>query len=256
MKVNFKKLLIAVGCFAFCTAMSAQTKSLYLSSVQGTNVAQYDGQIRNVTLYRSVYNGWNTLCVPFDMTAEELDEAFGSGCKLETLSEVTRNGNQIDLYFADVKSDGVRANTPYLLHYTGDSKSVKMVANSTTIEYAEEPARNFVTDNATIKFAGAPDHIKANGQYGIYVKDNAEAAFSQVQPSTSGFYATRCYITVDGVENPVFVSHHGIDKDVTAIRSLKNVGKTDEVYNLNGTRQNGLQKGVNLTADGKKMMVK
>ena len=95
MKGILKKMAIVAGCFAFSAAMMAQTKALYLSSVEGTNVAQYDGQTRNVTLYRSVYNGWNTLCVPFNMTTEELNSAFGASCKLETLAAMTRNGDVI-----------------------------------------------------------------------------------------------------------------------------------------------------------------
>ena len=70
MKGLLKKMAIVAGCFAFSAAMMAQTKVLYLSSVEGTNVSQYDGQIRNVTMYRSMYKGWNTLSVPFSMTTE------------------------------------------------------------------------------------------------------------------------------------------------------------------------------------------
>ncbi|MBO4563975.1 MAG: hypothetical protein J5720_00910 [Bacteroidaceae bacterium] len=257
MKGILKKMAIVAGCFAFSAAMMAQTKALYLSSVEGTNVAQYDGQTRNVTLYRSVYNGWNTLCVPFNMTTEELNSAFGASCKLETLAAMTRNGDVIDLYFTDVKSEGVKANTPYLLHYTGETKSVKMVANETTIEYDAAPGRTFSADQVFVKFAGATKHIQSTTEepmFGIYVKDNAEAAFSQVTPETSGFYATRCFLTVDGINTPTINSHHGIEP-ATVINSFKAETVNGEVFNLNGIRQNGVQKGMNVV-NGQKVMVK
>lgn len=257
MKGILKKMAIVAGCFAFSAAMMAQTKALYLSSVEGTNVSQYDGQTRNVTLYRSVYNGWNTLCVPFNMTTEELNTAFGAGCKLETLSAITRNGDVIDLYFTDVKSEGVKSNTPYLLHYTGETKSVKMVANETTIEYDEAPGRTFSANQVFVKFAGATKHIQGvtdEPMFGIYVKDNAEAAFSQVTPETSGFYATRCYLTIDGVNAPTIKSHHGVEP-ATAISALKAENASVEVFNLNGVRQNSIQKGMNVV-NGQKVMVK
>lgn len=257
MKGFFTKMAIVAGCFAFSAAMMAQTKALSLSSYEGTNVAQYDGQTRNVTMSRSVYNGWNTLCVPFSMTTEELNTAFGPSCKLETLSAIEANGNVIDLYFTDVKADGVKANTPYLLHYTGENKSVRVKANETTIESNDAPAVLFVADNAFVQFNGATKHIEADEQtamYGIYVKDNAEAAFTLVTPETNGFYATRCYITVDGVKNPTLKAHHGA-APVTAITAMKAENVNGEVYNLNGVRQNGVQKGVNVV-DGQKVMVK
>lgn len=257
MKGILKKMAVVAGCFAFSAAMMAQSKTLYLSSVEGTNVSQYDGQTRNVSMSRSVFNGWNTLCVPFSMTTEELNATFGAGCKLETLSAIAKEGNVIDLYFTDVKSEGVKANTPYLLHYTGETKTVKMVANETTIEANDAPALLFIADNAFVQFNGAAKHIEANEQdamYGIYVKDNAEAAFSLVTPETSGFYATRCFITVDGVKNPTFKAHHGA-APVTAINAVKAENASDNVYNVNGVRQNSLQKGVNITK-GQKVIVK
>ena len=257
MKGILKKMAVVAGCFAFSAAMMAQTKALYLSSIEGTNVLQYDGQTRNVSMSRSVYNGWNTLCVPFSMTTEELNAAFGAGCKLETLSAITKEGDVIDLYFTDVKAEGVKANTPYLLHYTGETKTVKMLANETTIEANDAPSLLFVADNAFLQFNGAAKHIEANEQdamYGIYVKDNAEAAFSLVTPETSGFYATRCFITVDGVKNPTLKAHHGA-APVTAINAVKAENASDNVYNVNGVRQNSLQKGVNITK-GQKVIVK
>ena len=256
MKGILKKMAVVAGCFAFSAAMMAQTKALYLSSIEGTNVLHYDGQTRNVSMSRSVYNGWNTLCVPFSMTTEELNAAFGAGCKLETLSAITKEGDVIDLYFTDVKAEGVKANTPYLLHYTGETKTVKMLANETTIEANDAPSLLFVADNAFLQFNGAAKHIEANEQdamYGIYVKDNAEAAFTLVTPETTGFYATRCFITVDGVKNPTLKAHHG--EMPTGINAIKAVNASDDVYNLSGIRQNSIQKGVNVVK-GQKVMVK
>ena len=257
MKGFFTKMAIVAGCFAFSATMMAQTKALSLSTYEGTNVAQYDGQTRNVSMSRSVFNGWNTFCVPFSMTTEELDAAFGAGCKLETLSAIEANGNEIDLYFTDVKADGVKANTPYLLYYTGENKSVRVQAKETTIEADDAPAVLFIADNAFVQFNGAAKHIEADEQtamYGIYVKDNAEAAFTLVTPETNGFYATRCFITVDGVKNPTFKAHHG-ELPVTAINAVKAENSSDDVYNLRGVRQNGIQKGVNVVK-GQKVMVK
>jgi len=257
MKGILKKLAVVAGCFAFSAAMMAQTKALYLSSVEGTNVSQYDGQTRNVTMYRTMYKGWNTFSVPFSMTTEELEAAFGADCKLEALSTIKSNGDVIDLFFTDVKAKGIKANHQYLLYYTGENKSVKVVANETKIESAESASQFFSDGNASLSFNGATKHIQANENdvmYGIYVKDNAESAFTKVTPETSGFYATRCYLTVNGVSNPTFRAHHNVDP-ATAINTLKNEASNDDVYNLNGVRQNGLQKGMNITK-GQKVIVK
>ena len=183
MKGILKKMAVVAGCFAFSAAMMAQTKALYLSSIEGTNVLQYDGQTRNVSMSRSVYNGWNTLCVPFSMTTEELNAAFGAGCKLETLSAITKEGDVIDLYFTDVKAEGLKANTPYLLYYTGENKSLKLAVDEAVVHYDADPCQVFSIGGASIKFAGANTHLEADGQFGIYVRDNAEANFAEVSSS-------------------------------------------------------------------------
>ena len=188
---------------------------------------------------RSVYNGWNTLCVPFSMTTEELNAAFGAGCKLETLSAITKEGDVIDLYFTDVKAEGVKANTPYLLHYTGETKTVKMLANETTIEANDAPSLLFVADNAFLQFNGAAKHIEANEQdamYGIYVKDNAEAAFTLVTPETTGFYATRCYVQLGSDNNRKITTNHLGAGEVSSIQMVANSSETVDVYNLSGVK--------------------
>ncbi len=256
MKKITRNLLVAAGCMMLSLSAMAQSKALYLSSVSGTKVAQYDGQTRNITMYRNVYTGWNTLCVPFDMTADELNTTFGQSCRLEKLQSVTLENGTYYLNFTDVKAEGLKANTPYLLYYTGENKSLKLAVDEAVVHYDADPCNVFSVGGAKIKFAGATTHIEANGQFGIYVRDNAEANFAEVSAETTGFYATRCYITATGVSNPKFVSRHG--DDATAIRNIAGTaaGTTDgAVYDLNGVRQNSLQQGVNVV-EGKKVYVK
>ena len=255
MKKITRTLMVAAGCMMLSVSAMAQSKALYLSSVNGTKVSQYDGQTRNVTMYRNVYTGWNTICVPFDMSADDLNAAFGHSCRLEKLQNVTNENGTFYLNFTDVKADGLKANTPYLLYYTGENKSVKLAVEDAVVRYAAEPCQVFNVGAATIKFAGANTHLEANGQYGIYVRDNAEANFAEVSSETSGFYATRCYITATGTSNPKFVSRHG--DDATAIRNIAGAENdaANGVYDINGVRQNGVQQGVNVV-DGKKVLVK
>lgn len=254
MKKITQTLIFAAGCFLMSSAAFAQSKALYLSSVSGTKVSQYDGQSRNITMYRNVYTGWNTLCVPFSLSADELNATFGTDCRLETLQSIDNVDGTIYLRFTDVKSEGVKANTPYLLYYTGEAKSVKVSAEDAVVEYKADASVSFKSAGATVKFTGAQTHLLANGQYGIYVRDNAEANFAVVEPETSGFYATRCYITVEGVQDAKLISLHG--NDATAIKSVA-TGNADgsEIYGLNGVRQNNIQKGVNVVG-GKKVLVK
>ena len=258
-KQLIRTMMTTAVCLMLGMQATAQTKALYLSSVNGSNVEQYDGQTRNVTMYRSIFNGWNTLCLPFSMTTGEVNEAFGSDCRLEILNDVKADDNgTYCLYFRNAKQDGLKANTPYILYYTGENKSVKLTAADTKIEYSAEPKTTYTVGGVTISLIGTTKHIEADGQYGIYVKNNAEADFTPVENSTSGFYATRCYIKVDGTsEAPKLLALHNTPADTTTGINSLNDGTADngEVYNMSGVRQNKLQKGVNII-QGQKVIVR
>lgn len=254
MKKFTQQLVIMAACTLFSASAMAQSKALYLSSVNGSKLSAYDGQTRNVTMYRNVYTGWNTLCLPFDMSAEALDAAFGTSCRLEALKTVTMEDGTFVLNFTDVKAEGVHANVPYLLYFTGENSNVKLQVENAVVHYDATPQVEFSVAGAKLCFSGANTHIEANGQYGIYVRDNADANFTLVGSETNGFYATRCFIKVDGVSNARFISRHG--NEATAIQQVQNGTETDGVvYGINGVRQNGVQQGMNVV-DGKKVLVK
>ena len=259
MKKNYLVIVMAVLMSSFSATVFAQAKAssviknAYLSSVQGSNLSTFDGQVRNVTMYRLVYNGWNTICLPFSLTEAQLNEFFGDACKLEALTAVSNVNDGILPQFNDVKADGIKANVPYLLYYSGENANIKMTANESLITFVKEPKVSFSDASGnTVEFCGAVNHVEPAGQYGIYVRDNADANFTQVQLGTSGFYATRCYINAPA-GSKIFVSHNGQATGINNINAIN--ADNGKVYNLNGGVQNGLQKGINVMK-GKKVLVK
>lgn len=253
MKKFTLRMLMVTVLMAISTVSFAQVKNLTISTVNGTSIDKYDGQVRNVVMHRSTYNGWNTICVPFDLSENQINEAFGSSCKIEALTNVSAVNDGFVLNFTDVKAEGIKANVPYLLYYTGENKSIMINAPESTLRYSADPSVKFYVDGSTIKLTGAQTHIAADGQYGIYVKDNSDANFSVVEPTTTGFYATRCYLTVEGKSNARIYTTH--NSDATSISAINAQTGKSEVYGINGVRQNAVQKGVNVV-NGKKVYVK
>ncbi|MBQ3780527.1 MAG: hypothetical protein II801_01930, partial [Bacteroidaceae bacterium] len=59
-------------------------------------------------------NAWNTICFPFDLTAEQISTFFGAQAVVKQLNEVKTNGNGgAQLYFEAVTD--IVANTPYIM---------------------------------------------------------------------------------------------------------------------------------------------
>ena len=110
-----KKFTLAAVLLSMSLFASAQSRSVTISSINGTNVEQYDGQVADVKMNRYMFTGWNTVSFPFDLSADKVNEYFGNDCRLEALTGISGDENAMKLYFNDAKSEGIKANTPYIL---------------------------------------------------------------------------------------------------------------------------------------------
>ena len=244
-------LILAVCCFAVST--NAQ-KRISISTWNKTDLVKYDNQQKDVSMLRYMFNGWNTLCVPFDMTEQQIDEMFGSDCRVETLVGAEGTKNAVDVYFDDVKSKGIEANKPYLIYYTGESKYINIRLTDATIKAEGSRDLTFNTADGTIvALKGTYDHFDGVGTYGILAADNGSVKFVPVSANHNGLYPTRCSLTVMGGSDAKVTAHHG---EPTGINVLKNdIMKLNAKYNLNGMRVNDGTKGV-IIENGKKRISK
>lgn len=196
-----------------------------------------------------VANKWNTLCVPFAISEEEIKANFGEGTLVEKLDAV--NGNTVN--FADATS--IEAGVPYLIKptvagttYTFNGKDVIADAPKTegnadvTFQGIYSPTD--ITNKGTVKAAG--------------VTEGGKVLFVNAGSKTKAF---RCFFTISDNASitPAMlkVSIKGVETAINSI-VIDNSNATDNaVYNLQGQRVNGnsLAKGIYIK-NGKKFAVK
>lgn len=207
-------------------------------------------EISDITLNRTlVANKWNTLCVPFAISEEEIKANFGEGTLVEKLDAV--NGNTVN--FADATS--IEAGVPYLIKptvagttYTFNGKDVIADAPKTegnadvTFQGIYSPTD--ITNKGTVKAAG--------------VTEGGKVLFVNAGSKTKAF---RCFFTISDNASitPAMlkVSIKGVETAINSI-VMGNSNATDNaVYNLQGQRVNGnsLAKGIYIK-NGKKFAVK
>lgn len=207
-------------------------------------------EISDITLNRTlVANKWNTLCVPFAISEEEIKANFGEGTLVEKLDAV--NGNTVN--FADATS--IEAGVPYLIKptvagttYTFNGKEVSADAPKTegnadvTFQGIYSPTD--ITNNGTVKAAG--------------VTEGGKVLFVNAGSQTKAF---RCFFTISDNASitPAMlkVSIKGVETAINSI-VMDNSNATDNaIYNLQGQRVNGnsLTKGIYIK-NGKKFAVK
>ncbi len=258
------KLAIAAILMAGSTTIALAQQKLTINTISGTDVKKYDQQMVDVTVNRHVFKGWNTISLPFAMTEAKINEVFGPNCRLERLVGVENNGNEIKLNFQDCKKSGIEANVPYILYYDGETANKTISVANAKIS-AGKAAVTFDDNNGNkVTFAAAKSKVDSNGKYGIMAKDNAEAAFVNVNNVETGFYATRCFITVSSGTAPLLTANHIGADEATGINNVVRRGEAVDVYSVGGTligsgmsidQVSGLNKGI-YVIKGKKVMVK
>lgn len=207
-------------------------------------------EISDITLNRTlVANKWNTLCVPFAISEEEIKANFGEGTLVEKLDAV--NGNTVN--FADATS--IEPGVPYLIKptvagttYTFNGKDV--IADAPKAE-----------GNADVTFQGiySPTDITNNGTVkAAGVTEDGKVLFVNPGSKTKAF---RCFFTISDNASitPAMlkVSIKGVETAINSIVMGNSNAADNAIYNLQGQRVNGnsLTKGIYIK-NGKKFAVK
>ena len=86
-----KKFTLAAVLLSMSLFASAQSKSVTISSINGTNVEQYNGQVAEVKMNRYMFTGWNTVSFPFDLSTDKINEFFGNDRVVDTHIRTIRN---------------------------------------------------------------------------------------------------------------------------------------------------------------------
>ena len=257
-----KNLFCIIAMTAFALTAWSQ-KPLNLSTYNGTSVDRYDGVQCDVTANRYLYTGWNTISLPFAMTEQEIDDALGSGVKLEKLVGVTQQGTEIVLNFQDCKKEGIEANKPYILYYPGETGTKKLHVNATVAK--NESKVTLTTDcGVEVTMHGAAMKTDGKGLYGILVINNSDANFTSIDNDKAFFYATRCYISIPGEQEFTLTPNHLGAGEVTSINEIAAANDIIDVYNVLGMRVahnvkasdvNNLAPGI-YVVKGRKILVK
>lgn len=214
-----------------------------------------------VTLVRTLHKDkWNTICLPFSMSAADLKTYFGDGVKLEKFSGATMDGSGA-LTLSFTSSAELAAGTPYLIKPSAVSNNNNTyLIESRPLERMFVTSTTFTVNGGEVNMNGNYDKMKLTGDKGGYEQyflqnDKFYHIVSSNPLTAKGF---RCYFTVsDGVTvNKAMVRHD--DNSTTAINVVEVGTSADgakKIYDLQGIEYNGMPKGIYIK-NGKKYCAK
>ena len=162
------------------------------SSVLTTN----NGKVVNAHLIRTFWSdGWNTICLPFSLSADEVTAVFGANRMLYTFTSATVKGEaQLDINMTEATA--IEAGQPYIL--IPDHDVVNPTFDHVTISCASAEGESIQTESYTaVTFLGIINtyHIPAGDKQYLFVTATDELNWSE-EGDTSSMYGFRAYFYV------------------------------------------------------------
>ena len=236
-----------------------KVKNIYASSSK-LDIEMMQNSEQTIQLNRFFYAGYNTLCLPFSLTAEQVALA-AKGLKVERLAGIQQEGTTLNLYFVDCTADGIKAGVPYLI-YSPTSQYLK-VKNTDVLNFDKELKVVRMTDDKgnIVTFGSSWESMEKVGRYGIPAKQNVtplESVLVRTEADKT-FLPTRCgftWVQQAASAYDMKIQHAASNGEVTAILGIKlNQTTGSDSYDLQGRKNATNAKGIRIQ-NGKKTIVR
>ena len=238
----------AVGTTAFA---QNKVKNVYASSSKlDIEMLQSD---QTIQLNRYFFAGYNTLCLPMSVSAEQLGDI-----KIERFAGIKQEGNVLNLYFVECTSDGIQAGVPYLVNSPKSQYLRVKHSDAMTIDNQLKTIHMSDNNGNVVTFGSGWETIEKVGRYGIPAQQDVtplEAVLVRTNADKK-FLPTRCGFTWDqqNASAKELRIVHLAASEVTTINSIKTQNTTTEnIYDLSGRKVNKTAKGLHIQ-DGKKVV--
>lgn len=224
---------------------------------------------------------WNSLILPVDMTAAQVESAFGKGTKVSRFNRLDDNW----IYFTPVTEDNgvlIHKNIPYIIKPTNEPLANTEYTVGSNINTIEGPVYiatgiSYTDETATLKHQ---DKVYSNGMnhYGSYVRQNKTNDANDFVPT--GAYMLnngdmvhtakdhyvkgyRCWLVETNPSGTTLqMAFTTGDNNTTGIKTVEEQNRNDKmgIYSISGVRMNSnnadnLPKGMYIV-NNKKVFIK
>jgi len=223
-----------------CTNAFGQTRArnIYTSSTT-LNLEVLQNEAQPVVLNRTLFAGYNTICLPMSLSAEQL-KAAAKDVQVERLETIRQEGSTLNMYFLDCTNEGIEAGVPYLIF----SPIFQTLRASTTESMGINTELRSITktdgEGNTVTFGSSWEMLKVAGRYGIPAQQETYILES-ILIRTEGdkaFLPTRCGFTWDqqaSSASELEIKHVTSLEDIsTSIEKLQTANATVDVYDAQG----------------------
>ena len=233
-----------------------------------STLAEYDNKTLDVELngrkfYKDGY--WNTLCLPFDLSPEELaketNPLYGADIRTFTSSSFSESNGELTLNFSNKgEVTSITAGTPYIVSWSGGEMISYPVFKQVTIKNVTEGSVG--NGPATFKGIFNPYYPTAGDKNTLFIGEENTLYFPE-EGSNITIGAFRAYFELDGIiagepdasQIKSFVLNFGDENETTGIKQISNL--SNSYFTLDGRRLNDKPVTAGLyIINGKKVVIK
>ncbi len=170
-------------------------------------LAEHKGEVPvNVHLVRTLYSdGWNTLCLPFALSTEEVEATFGANCQLYTFASARLNEDKTDLAIDLNPATEIEAGVAYVIQPQTDVVNPDLYNRIITLVGGEGEG---TIGGDELQFAGIvnPHRLTPGDKRYLFVTAGDVLNWSKMS-DTSSMYGLRAYFYVpDMIQTQVGVA--------------------------------------------------
>lgn len=213
----------------------------------------------SISLNRKLVKGvWNTICLPFDVSAAQAKSAFGADVRIAALNAESK-GNT--LKFDNKTAEGIKAGVPYLIMPSEVKADDKYEFYNVSIKPENAAQASAVSTHDGFAFKGIynkvdiTQDINNSKSYAAFLGANNTLFKAKSGSTTKGF---RAYFVIPN-STATSALRVVVDGNATSIKNINCgvVESDDAVYNLQGQRVDArsLMPGLYIKA-GKKFVVR
>lgn len=236
---HFVLLLVALTVMGSQSAVGQNQVKKLSTEATKLDVSKIANGGQTVRLSRYLYAGYNTLCLPMSINAEQLAQAV-PGIKVEKLAAIGQEGSKLCLYFKECTAEGIEAGMPYLI-FSPTTKYMNVENdNATRISTDANIVRMADGMGNQLTFSGSWEARAVDGLYGIPAQQNVEVLESVLIRTTADqrFLPTRCgfnWESQSATARTLEVKHV---RDLAEVSGLQTLTADDaaivDVYDLSG----------------------
>ena len=226
---------------------AAMTVTLCEYNAKRSNI----NNINNIKMRRALKkDDWNTICLPYSLTSDEISSLFGSGTKVEVFSDLEYNSETNSYTIKFSAATEITAGTPYLIKpskdVSGNIYEIKDRTITCTSETYVPTGTSQTANNTTLTMQGEYNKrmitpFDVTESENIYVISGDKIYHVNSDVEMKGF---RCYFVAKGAFSNAKVIHSdGTSTDLRLI-DAKATGDTDAVYDLLGRKRDAQTKGL------------